>query len=82
MPFMKNVLCGKFLILCDEPCSAALKSGSSRVDPADFIGRYSFGNRDLSDGEKLLVPVLPEWYVIPEEVVDICSHATETTDTE
>lgn len=32
-----------------------------------------FHQRSVAD------PKLPEWYVVPEEVVDICKHAKETT---
>lgn len=35
--------------------------------------------RKLTALELSLVPKLPEWYIIPSEVVDICRHAQATT---
>ena len=35
--------------------------------------------RKLSALELSLVPKLPDWYIIPPEVVDICKHAQATT---
>lgn len=33
----------------------------------------------MSALELSLIPKLPEWYIIPPEVVDICKHAQKTT---
>ena len=33
----------------------------------------------MSALEQSLIPKLPEWYIIPPEVVDICKHAQKTT---
>lgn len=35
--------------------------------------------KDYEQSGKQLIPVLPEWYIIPQEVVDICKHAQATT---
>ena len=35
--------------------------------------------RTFSPQEAMLIPKLPEWYIIPKEVVDICKHAKATT---
>lgn len=45
----------------------------------DFVGKYELHPRTMSSQEKQLIPVLPEWYIIPQEVVDICKHAQATT---
>ena len=50
------------------------------IEHKDFVGKYPLTpGRKLSAGEQALVPALPEWYVIPPEVVDICKHAKLTT---
>lgn len=35
--------------------------------------------RTFTPQETMLIPKLPEWYIIPKEVVDICKHAKATT---
>ena len=50
-----------------------------QVEHSDFVGKYKLHERTLSPTEELLVPKLPEWYIIPHEVVDICKHAQCTT---
>ena len=50
------------------------------IEHKNFVGKYPLTpGRKLSAGEQALVPALPEWYVIPPEVVDICKHAKLTT---
>lgn len=41
----------------------------------DFVGKYALSNRILTDREKAMVPTLPDWYIIPKEVVRVCEHA-------
>ena len=43
------------------------------------MGKYELNKRTLTPTEQALVPKLPEWYIIPQEVVDICKHAQSTT---
>ena len=45
----------------------------------DFVGKYALSNRILTDREKAMVPTLPDWYIIPKEVVRVCEHAKATT---
>lgn len=49
------------------------------MEHEDFIGKYELHARSLNELEESLVPKLPEWYIIPQEVVDICKHAQATT---
>lgn len=50
------------------------------VEHTDFVGKYPLTpGRTLSALELSLIPKLPEWYIIPPEVVDICKHAQKTT---
>lgn len=62
-----------------------LKLGSSHVVTAptislhDFAGKYTLEQRQLTAREETMVPKLPDWYVIPHEVVRVCEHAKLTT---
>ena len=49
------------------------------VEHEDFVGKYEFGKRSFNAVEQSLIPTLPAWYIIPDEVVDICKHAQLTT---
>lgn len=62
-----------------------LKLGSSHVVTTptvnlnDFAGKYVLKQRQLTAREEAMVPKLPDWYVIPHEVVRVCEHAKMTT---
>lgn len=56
-----------------------MKKASTVVEHSDFIGKYELHKRTFSAAEQTLIPKLPEWYIIPQEVVDICKHACGTT---
>lgn len=55
------------------------KTAVKSVEPSDFVGKYAFGERTFSAEEEALIPKLPDWYIIPPEVVTICNHAKATT---
>lgn len=74
-----DVFSGWFHIFTENPGASVIKSKSKEIDHADFVGKYCLTSRVLTAYEKTLVPELPEWYVIPEEVVDICRHAQATS---
>ncbi len=46
---------------------------------ADFVGKYDFHNRTFSQEEAMQIPKLPEWYILPKEVTQICQHIKATT---
>ena len=73
-----SVLAGEFTIFANTG-PATIKKASTVVELSDFVGQYEFDKRTFSSEEQSLIPKLPEWYVVPEEVVDICKHAKETT---
>ena len=73
-----TVVAGEFTIFAKTE-RVTVKRASAIVEHEDFVGKYPLQPRALSEYEKSLVPVLPEWYVIPQEVVDICRHAQATT---
>lgn len=73
-----DVTAGEFTIFA-KTGPATIKKATSLVEHEDFVGKYELHTRTLNDLEKSLVPKLPEWYIIPQEVVDICKHAQATT---
>lgn len=73
-----SVVAGEFTIFA-KTGPATIKKASIIVEHSDFIGKYEFHARKLNPQEQMLVPKLPEWYIIPQEVVDICKHAQTTT---
>lgn len=51
------------------------------VEHSAFVGQYHMSQRVLSARESAMVPKLPDWYIIPREVVRVCEHAKMTTTT-
>lgn len=64
-----SVVAGEFTIFA-KTGPATIKKASIIVEHSDFIGKYEFHARKLNPQEQMLVPKLPEWYIIPQEVVD------------
>lgn len=74
-----SVTAGEFTIFA-KTGPAVIKKAGVVVEHTDFIGKYPLTpGRTLSALELSLIPKLPEWYIIPPEVVDICKHAQKTT---
>lgn len=73
------VLGGEFTIF-GSTGPAKIKKASTFIEHSDFVNKYPLNNaRTLTPEEEQMVPQLPEWYIIPPEVVDICKHAQCTT---
>lgn len=74
-----SVTGGEFTIFA-KTGPAVIKKAGVVVEHTDFVGKYPLTpGRTLSALELSLIPKLPEWYIIPPEVVDICKHAQKTT---
>lgn len=74
-----SVTAGEFTIFA-KTGPAVIKKAGVVVEHTDFVGKYPLTpGRTLSALELSLIPKLPEWYIIPPEVVDICMHAQKTT---
>lgn len=73
-----SVVAGEFTIFA-KTGPATIKKASIIVEHSDFVGKYEFHARKLNPQEQMLMPKIPEWYIIPQEVVDICKHAQATT---
>lgn len=73
-----QVLYGDFQILTPgAPASAP----AVVTEHTDFVGKYAFADSAFTAKEKAMIPELPDWYVIPQEVVRICQHIQKTTGT-
>ena len=74
-----EVLAGEFTIFTQNGKPVVHKPVKV-IDHKDFVGKYVLDpSRKLNAMEQTLVPTLPEWYIIPQEAVDICKHAQLTT---
>ena len=71
-----SVLMGNFEIL---KAGAAPVPVSAYINKEDFAGKYGFSERKFTSAEAGLIPNIPDWYVIPQEVVTICQHAKVTS---
>ena len=73
-----TVLAGEFKIFA-KTGPAQIYSATETINHADFEGQYVLNKRTFTPQETMLIPKLPEWYIIPKEVVNICRHAKATT---
>lgn len=73
-----TVLAGEFKIFA-QTGPAQIYSATETIDHAAFEGQYVLNKRTFTPQETMLIPKLPEWYIIPKEVVNICKHAKATT---
>ena len=75
----KSVIAGEFTIFANTGASEDIEAALPIIEQEEFVGKFAFGARTLSALEQSLIPKLPDWYVIPKEVLDICKHAAATT---
>lgn len=74
-----TVVAGEFLIFA-KTGRVVVTASVSEIDHKDFEGKYQLTpGRKLSVLEESLVPRLEDWYIIPEQAVNICRHAQMTT---
>ena len=72
-----DVLLGEFKMV-----KAGIKAqkGGVAISSKDFAGKFKFSERSFTEKEQALIPEIPDWYLIPEEVETICNFAQKTTD--
>ena len=58
------------------------KKTGAVISSADFEGKYKLSERTFTEKEQSLIPEIPSWYLIPEEVETICSFAQKTTNSQ
>lgn len=69
---------GNFTILkVGQKSAPAMKT----VELKDFVAQYSMSGRTLTAREQAMVPKLPDWYILPREVIRVCEHAKLTSTT-
>jgi hypothetical protein len=74
-----TVMAGEFTIFA-KTGKVTISAATSEIPHTDFEGKYQLTpGRKLSVLEESLVPKLDDWYIIPEQVVNICRHAQVTT---
>ena len=74
-----TVLAGEFTIFA-KTGRVTVTAATTEISHTDFEGKYQLTpGRKLSFLEEQLVPKLAEWYIIPDQVVNICRHAQITT---
>ena len=73
-----SVTAGEFTVFAKTGPAKVVKA-TTVIEHADFVGKFPLSSRTLTPLEQSLVPKLPEWYIIPKVVVDICKHAQKTT---
>lgn len=74
-----SVTAGEFTIFANTG-PATIKKASTVVEHDDFVDKYELHLRSYNTQEQALIPELPDWYIIPPEVVDVCKHAQATTE--
>lgn len=74
-----EVTAGEFTIFSSSAARTVISKAKTLVEHSDFVGKYQLQKRTFTPQEQLLIPKLPEWYIVPQEVVDICRHAQATT---
>ena len=74
-----TVIAGEFTIFA-KTGRVTVTAATTEISHTDFDGKYQLTpGRKLSFLEEQLVPKLAEWYIIPDQVVNICRHAQVTT---
>ncbi|MDO4274143.1 MAG: AAA family ATPase [Eubacteriales bacterium] len=72
-----NVIYGDFQVV--KPGNSS-KKVSILINRNDFVSKYPLSeSRILTPQEELMVPPLPDWYIIPPAIKRICEHAKMTT---
>lgn len=75
----QTVVAGEFSIFAKMGASATFGKAEVIIEQKDFVGKFALHSRTFTPTEQALIPELPAWYVIPQEVVDVCKHASVTT---
>lgn len=74
-----DILLGEFKMI---KAGVKPKRGISTISVEEFSGKFKFSERVFSDREQSLIPELPSWYIVPEQVETICNFAQKTTDSQ
>lgn len=72
-----GVLYGEFTLFPTNGSTSPMSIAS--VTPGELAGKYTLSTRTLTARERAMVPKLPDWYIVPREVVRVCEHAVKST---
>ena len=75
----QEVVAGEFTIFAEKKGGSVLTQAKKLMDVEELPDKYRFSTRKYSKAEKALIPKLPDWYIVPQQVIDICLHAQKTT---
>lgn len=75
----QTVVAGEFEIFAKTGAPSTIGKAEVIIEQKDFVGKFALRTRTFTPVEQSLIPQLPVWYVIPQEVVDVCKHAHVTT---
>lgn len=72
-----NIMTGEFRFFSQGKTTVARKP----VETSKFEGKYRLSDRTFSNEEQKLIPHMPDFYVVPDEIVNVCEHIKGTHDT-
>ncbi len=75
----QEVVAGEFVIFAEKKGGSVLTQAKKLMDVEDLPDKYKYSQRKYSKAEKALIPKLPDWYIVPQQVIDVCLHAQKTT---
>ena len=75
----QTVVTGEFVIFAEKKGNSVLKQAKKLMDVEALPGKYAYSKRKFSKQESALIPKLPDWYIVPQQVIDVCTHAQKTT---
>ena len=74
-----TVTAGEFSIFTENKGNVKVKPAKKLMDVEELAGKFAFSKRTFSSSEEALIPKIPEWYIVPQSVLDVCKHAQKTT---
>lgn len=74
-----DILLGEFKMI---KAGVKPKRGASTISAEEFSGKFKLSERVFSEREQALIPELPGWYIVPEQIETICNFAQKTTDSQ
>jgi len=73
-----EVIIGEFQVL--KPSAGSTKKTAYKpVKNDELAGGYAFSERIYTPDEKMQIPSIESWFIVPKEVVRIAKHAKDTT---
>ena len=74
-----TVEAGEFSIFKENKGGVKIKPAKKIMEVETLAGKFAFSKRAFTSAEETLIPKIPEWYIVPQSVVDVCNHAQKTT---